>query len=60
MNQTRIHCACEFSEFGDKTNISLRHRLVGIGADDAARNGTTETDAGTKGVDCDMLAPLWR
>lgn len=52
MNKTRVDGAGELAELGDETNIALRDGLVRVGADDAARNGTKETDEGAKGVDC--------
>ena len=44
MNKTWVNGASELSELGDESDISLRHRLVRVGADDAARDGTAETD----------------
>ena len=57
VNETRVTSASETPEFGDQTNVSLRDWLVGIGTDDAAGNGTEETDTGSEGVDWgDVLA----
>lgn len=40
------------SKSRDQTDLALINRLEGIGAADAARNGTAETDAFTEAVDC--------
>lgn len=38
------------SESRDQTDLTLVDRLEGVGAADAAGDGTTETDAGTQVV----------
>lgn len=52
LDQTGINGACESTEFGDQTNVSLRYRLVGVGADDTAGDRTHETETGTERIDC--------
>lgn len=49
-DQAGIDGARELSKFGDEANISLRDRLVGIGADDAAGNCAEEANSGSKSV----------
>jgi len=51
LDQTRINSAVEATELGDQTDITLRDRLVWVGADDAARNGTHGSDTRTQSVD---------
>jgi hypothetical protein len=52
LDQTRVYGAREFAKLGDQTDISLRYRFVWVRANDTAGNGTDETDAGAKAVDC--------
>ena len=52
LDETRINSTIESTEFGDQTNVTLRNRLVWVGAADAARKSTHSSDAGTKSVDC--------
>lgn len=51
LDETRVDSASKTTEFGDETNITLRDRSVGVGADDTARNSSKVTNDGTKGVD---------
>ena len=51
LDETRVDGTRKATEFGDETNVTLRDRLVGIGADDAAGNGSAETNALTEIVD---------
>jgi hypothetical protein len=51
LDETGVDSTREAAELGDQTNVALRDRLVGVGADDAARNGTAEADRVTKRVD---------
>ena len=44
VNKTWVDGASELSELGDQTDVSLRHRFVWIGADDAAGDGAAEAD----------------
>ena len=50
-NETRVNGASELAELGDQADVSLRYWLVRVRADDAAGNGTEETDARSKRVD---------
>lgn len=45
VDETGVDGAGESSELCDKTHVSLVDGLVGVGADDAAWNGTEGTDA---------------
>lgn len=45
VDETWVDGAREATELGDETDITLVDGLVGVGTDDAARNGTTSTDA---------------
>ena len=56
VDKTRIDSSCEFPELRDQTNVTLADRLVWIGTDNAAGNGSCETNARSKSVDCDLLA----
>jgi hypothetical protein len=51
VDQARVDSALKATKLGHKTNISLRHWLVGVGADNAARDCAHGTDAATEGVD---------
>ena len=51
VNETRVDGTCKLAELGDKTDITLRHRLVRVGADDTTRNSAAETDAGAERID---------
>lgn len=44
LDETWVDGAVEATEFGDQTDVSLADRLVGVGADNAAWDCTTETD----------------
>lgn len=50
-HETWIDSAIEATELSDQTDISLADWLVWVGANEAARDGTTATDERTKGVD---------
>jgi hypothetical protein len=52
LDETGINSTIESTEFGNETDITLRDRFVGVRTDDAARNGTHGSNAGTKSVDC--------
>jgi hypothetical protein len=51
LDETRVDSAREAAEFGDQTDITLRDGLVRVGADEAARNSSAETNTLTKVVD---------
>jgi hypothetical protein len=51
LDKTWVDSAGEAAEFGDEPDITLRDRLVRVGADDAARDGTAATDQFTQVVD---------
>ena len=51
LDKTRVDSAVETAEFRDEADISLADGFVGVGADNAARDGTAETDAGPEVVD---------
>ena len=56
LDQTRIDCAIESSEFGHETNISLVDWLVRVRADDAARDSPKKTDGAPESVDCESIS----
>jgi hypothetical protein len=43
-DETGIDCAVESTEFGDQTDVALRHGFVGIRAADATRKGAHGSD----------------
>jgi hypothetical protein len=51
LDETRVDCAIKPTELGDQTDITLRHRLIWIWADDTARDRSQSTDAVSKCVD---------
>ena len=51
LNQAGIHCAVEPTELGNQTNVSLADGLVRIWANDAAWNGSEETNTISERVD---------
>jgi hypothetical protein len=51
LDETGVDSTRKAAELGDQTDVALRDRLVGVGADDAARNGSAEADPVTKSVD---------
>ena len=51
LDETWVDSTCEAAEFGDQPDVTLRDRLVGVGADEAARDSSAETDAATQVVD---------
>lgn len=51
LDETGVDGAIEATEFGDETDIPLTDWLVRVGAHDAARDSTTETDACPERVD---------
>lgn len=55
LDQTRVDSSRKATELGDQTHVTLRHRLVGVGADNAAGDGTQETNAASQGIDCAAL-----
>ena len=54
LHETRVDGAVEATELGDEPDVALADGLVGVGADDAARDGTAESDAGTEVIDCEV------
>lgn len=44
LDQTGIHGAIESAKFGDQSDVTLRNRFVRIRADNAAGNGSEESD----------------
>lgn len=56
LDQTRIDCAGETTELGDKTDVTLTNGLVWVGADETTWDRTAETDATTESIDCELLA----
>ena len=55
LDKTWVDCAVEATKLGDKTNITLVNRLVRVGANNATRNSTAETDEGTEIADYFIL-----
>ena len=51
LDKARVDSAREATKFGYQADITLRDRLVRVGADDAARNGSAETNQATKIID---------
>jgi hypothetical protein len=51
LDETGVDSAREATELGDQADIALRDGLVGVGADEAARNRSAETNAFTQVVD---------
>ena len=51
LDETGIDGAVETAEFRDEADVSLADGFVGVGADNAAGDGTAETDAGPEVVD---------
>ena len=45
LDKTRVDCSIESAKLGDKTDVALADWLVGIRANDAARDGSKETEA---------------
>ena len=60
LNQARVDSAIEAAKLCDKTDISLRNWLVGIGTDETAGDGAHETDAAPERVDCDDVSIRWQ
>ena len=56
LDETWVDGAIEPTEFCDQTDVSLRHWLVRIGADETAGDGAHEADAATKGIDCENIS----
>ncbi len=38
LDETGVHCAVESTKFRDQADVTLRHRLVRVGAEDTARD----------------------
>jgi len=55
-DETGVDCAVEATELGDEADVSLADWLVWVGADDAARDGTAESDACTEGIDWTFIS----
>jgi hypothetical protein len=51
LDQAGVDGLVEAAKLGDETDVALLDRLVGVGADEAAGDGTEGTDAGAKSVD---------
>jgi hypothetical protein len=51
LDETRVDGTRKATELGDKTNITLVDRLVGVRAADAAGNGTESSNGRAKSVD---------
>jgi hypothetical protein len=52
LNQTWVDSLVKFAKLGDKTDVALLNTFEGVGADEAAGNGTTGTHNGAKGINC--------
>lgn len=50
-NETRVDSLVELAELGDEADVALLDVLEGVGANDAARDGTESTNAAAEGVD---------
>ena len=53
LDEARVDSAVEAAELGDQADVALVYGLVGVRADDAARDGAAETEEVTQGVDCE-------
>jgi hypothetical protein len=51
LDETRVDCAIKPTKLRDQTDITLRDRLIWIGADDTARDRSHGTDTVSKSVD---------
>lgn len=51
LDQTGVDSLVEAAKLGDKTNVALAHALVGVRADDAARNSTHSSNDSSESVD---------
>ena len=50
LDKTRVHSPCESSELGDEADVTLLDGLVGVRADDAARDGAEGSHDGSERV----------
>lgn len=62
IDETWVDSAGESTKLGDESNVSLADGLVGVGAHDAAWDGSQSTDAATECVDLELvlMLMLWR
>lgn len=56
LDETRVDCAIKPTKLGDQTDITLRNRLVWIGADNAARDRSHGTDTVSKSGDYTIIS----
>lgn len=60
--ETRVDSTIKSTELGDQTDVTLRHTLIRIRADDTARNRPYSTNAVSEAVDYYAISwiPRWR
>ena len=51
LHETGVDGTVEATELGDEADVALADGLIGVGANDAARDGTAESYACTEGID---------
>ena len=55
-HKARINSTIESAKFSDQAYITLRNRLVWVGADNATWDSTHCSDAGSKGIDYSIVS----
>jgi hypothetical protein len=57
LDETGVDCAIKPTKLGDQTDITLRNRLIWIGADNTARDRSHCTDTVSKSIDYTVISP---